>query len=243
MKIIPAIDIKDGNVVRLTKGNYESAKIYSNSPAEIAKIWYAQGASMLHIVDLDGALAGEPKNIDSVATIVKSVSIPVQLGGGLRSLDAINRAFNIGVSKAVLGTKALEDIDFIANAIRKYKERIIVSVDSRDGIVMLRGWTKSSGIDAVDMAKKIESFGASAIIYTDVAVDGTLRGPNFMTLDNFLSSVGISVIVAGGIASIDDVRKLYDLNRKNLAGVIIGKALYEGAINLKEVISECLRRE
>lgn len=243
MKVIPAIDIKGANVVRLTRGDYESAKIYSNDPAGVARRWYSQGAGILHVVDLDGALAGKPKNMDTVSAIVSSVNIPVELGGGLRNIDAISWAFNIGVSKAVLGTKAVEDLDFIRTAIKKYGERIIVSIDSKNGFVMLRGWTKTSSINAIDMARRMEHLGASGIIYTDVVVDGTLSGPNYSRLDNFLRSVNIPVIVAGGMASIDDIRKLSALNRKNLIGVIVGKAIYEGTVNLKEAISICLRRE
>lgn len=243
MKIIPAIDIKGANIVRLTRGDYANVKIYSRNPADIAKRWHSQGASILHVVDLDGALTGEPKNMDSVSAIVKAVSIPVQLGGGLRTLDAMVWAFNIGVAKAVLGTRAVEDIDFITAAIKKYKEKIIVSIDSKDGFVMLRGWTKASSINAIDMARRMEHLGASAVIYTDVTVDGTLSGPNFNRLDNFLNHVNIPTIVAGGIASIEDIRKLSALNRKNLIGTIVGKSLYEGTINLKEAISICSRKE
>lgn len=242
MKIIPAIDLKDGNVVRLTRGEYKSEKIYSNNPRDVARRWHSQGARALHVVDLDGALAGEPRNMDSVAEIVKSVSIPVGLGGGLRSLDAISRAFNVGVAKVVLGSKAVEELDFITNAIKKYGEKIIVSIDSKNGFVMLQGWTKASTIDAIDMAKRMEHLGASGVIYTDVTVDGTLSGPNFTRLDNFLSNVNIPVIVAGGVASLDDIRKLCALNRKNLTGVIVGKALYEGILNLKEAINVCTRK-
>lgn len=243
MKIIPAIDIKDGNVVRLTGGDYENVKIYSDDPKDIARRWHSQGASILHVVDLDGALAGEPKNMDSVVAIVSSVGIPVELGGGLRSLNAINWAFDLGVSKAVLGTKAVEDLDFITSAIRKYGEKIIVSIDSKDGFVMLEGWTKRSSINAIDMTKRMENLGASTVIYTDISVDGTLRGPNYTRVDNFLTNVNISVIIAGGIASLDDIRKLCALNRKNLTGIIVGKGLYEGTIDLKEAINICLRRE
>jgi phosphoribosylformimino-5-aminoimidazole carboxamide ribotide isomerase len=243
MKIIPAIDIKNGNVVRLVRGDYDNVKIYSNDPRDIAKMWYSKGADTLHVVDLDGALAGEPKNMDSVKEIVKSVSIPVELGGGLRNLDYIDWAFKVGVSKVVLGTKAVEDIDFVTNAIKKYGDKIIVSIDSKGGFVMLEGWTRASSINAIDMVRKLENIGASAVIYTDITVDGTLSGPNFTRLDNFLSNVNISVIAAGGVASTDDVRKLCALNRKNLVGIIVGKGLYEGTVDLKEAIKICLRKE
>jgi len=243
MQIIPAIDIKDGNVVRLIRGDYGNVKIYSNDPEKIAKMWHSKGADILHVVDLDGALTGEPKNMDSVKAIVKSVSIPVELGGGLRSLDYINQAFKIGVSKVVLGTKAIENIDFVRGTIKKYRDKIIVSIDTKTGFVMLQGWTRTSSINAIDMARRLEDIGVSTIIYTDITVDGTLSRPNFRRLDNFLSNVGIPVIVAGGVASTDDIRKLCALNRKNLVGVIVGKGLYEGTIDLKEAIKICLQKE
>lgn len=243
MKIIPAIDIKDGNVVRLIRGDYEQITVYSTNPADMAKRWYSQGASLLHVVDLDGALTGEPKNMDSVAMIVRSVSIPVELGGGIRRLETIKWAFNIGISKVVLGTKAVEDIDFISSAIKRYGDRIAASIDAKSGFVMVRGWTQSSTINAIDMAKRMENLGVSSIIYTDVTADGTLAGPHITRVDNFLSNVNIPVIVAGGISSVDDLRKLCALSRKNLVGVIVGKALYEGEVNLREAVSACLRRE
>lgn len=243
MKVIPAIDIKDGNVVRLTRGDYEQIKLYSHDPGSIARRWHSQGASILHVVDLDGAFSGKPENMDSVSAIVRSVSIPVELGGGLRTLDAISWAFKIGVSKVVLGTRVAEDMDFITTVIKTYGDKIIIAIDSKNGFVMLKGWTKSSSINAIDMARRMEHLGASAVIYTDVTVDGTLSGPNFTMVDNFVSNVNIPVIAAGGISCVDDINKLCALNRKNLTGVIVGKALYEGTVNLMEAINVCLRKE
>lgn len=243
MKIIPAIDIKDGNVVRLIRGEYEQITLYSTDPADMARRWHSQGASILHVVDLDGALLGEPKNMDSVAMIVKSVNIPVEFGGGLRSLESIKWAFNVGVARVVLGTKVVEDMEFISMAIKRYGERIVISIDAKNGFVMMQGWTKSSAINAIDMARRMEHLGASSVIYTDVTVDGTLAGPNLTRLDNFLNNVNIPVTIAGGISCVDDIRKLCALNRKNLIGAIVGKALYEGEVNLREAIAVCLRRE
>lgn len=242
MQIIPAIDLKDGKVVRLARGDYDKVKVYSEDPVEVAKRWQSQGAGTLHVVDLDGALAGRPINMDKVTEIVESVSIPVELGGGLRSINSICQVFDVGIAKVVLGSKAVEELDFVTNVIKRFKDKIIVSIDSKDGFVMLQGWTKISSINAIDLAKRMEKLGAFAVIYTDVTVDGTLSGPNFARLDNFLSHVNISVIVAGGIASLDDIKRLRALNKKNLAGVIIGKALYEGSLNLKEATAECSRK-
>lgn len=243
MKVIPAIDIKDGNVVRLIRGDYEQVTVYSTDPSDMARRWYSQGAGLLHIVDLDGALSGEPKNMDSVSMIVKSVSIPVELGGGIRSMESIKWAFNIGVAKVVLGTKVVEDVDFISAAVKRYGEKVVVSIDAKSGFVMIRGWTRTSTINAIDMARRMEHLGASSVIYTDVTADGTLAGPNLTRIDNFLNNVDIPVVAAGGISSVDDLRKLCALNRKNLMGVIVGKALYEGEVNLREAVSACLRRE
>jgi phosphoribosylformimino-5-aminoimidazole carboxamide ribotide isomerase len=243
VKVIPAIDIKDGNVVRLTRGDYKQATLYSNNPADIARMWHSQGASILHVVDLDGALTGQPKNMGSVTSIVKSVDIPVELGGGLRNMEAIDQAFNAGVAKVILGTKVAEDMKFIKNAIEKYGERVVISIDSKDGFVAIQGWTKTSSVNAVDMARMVKDLGVSSIIYTDVTADGTLHGPNFVSLDNFLNNVDMPVTAAGGIASIDDIKKLCTLDRSNLTGVIVGKALYEGKVNLAEAIKICLQKE
>jgi len=242
VQIIPAVDLKDGKVVRLTRGDYNQVKVYSEDPAKIAKKWQDQGAAALHVVDLDGALSGEPRNTESVAKIVRAVSIPIELGGGLRSEESIKKAFEIGVSKVVLGSKAAEEDDFVTDAINKYREKAIVSIDSKDGIVMLQGWTKASGIRAVELAKKVEQLGAFAVIHTDISVDGTLGGPNFAGLDDFLNSVNIAVIAAGGISSVDDIKRLCALNKKNLYGVIVGKALYEGTLDLKEARDVCLQK-
>lgn len=242
MKIIPAIDLKDGKVVRLTRGDYDKVKVYSEDPADMAKKWQSQGAEILHVVDLDGALAGEERNSASILKIIESTSIPVELGGGLRNFEAIEKAFSIGVSRVVLGSKAVEEIDFVKKAIAKYKEKIIISIDSKKGLVMLRGWTKASSVSAADLAKSAEELGASAVIYTDIARDGTLSGPDYSGLEELLDKVNIQVIAAGGIKSLDDIKRLLNLRRKNLAGVIVGKALYEGTLDLKEAVRLCSQK-
>jgi len=242
VEIIPAIDIKDGKVVRLVGGDYNRIKTYSGNPAKTAQRWSKAGAHVLHVVDLDGAREGKPKNIDAVASIVASVDIPVQMGGGLRSEDTIEQTLAIGVTKVVLGTKAVQDIDFVARLVKKYGDKIIVSVDAKDSTVMIQGWTASSGLGVLDMAKRIEEIGVSCVVYTDVSADGTLCGPNYEGISRFLENVGLSVIVAGGISSLDDIKRLSALHRKNLIGIIVGKALYEETINLEEAILICSRK-
>jgi len=243
MDIIPAIDLKDGRVVRLTRGRYESAKVYSGSPAEVARRWSSAGAGMLHVVDLDGALEGKTKNIDEVKYIVGAVDIPVQLGGGLRDTEGIETAFEIGVKRVILGTKVSEDMEFLRRVVGIYGEKIVVSIDAKDGMVMSRGWTESSGIRASEMAARIAEEGVASLIYTDVSADGTLNGPNIAGIKSFLEHAGVPVIVAGGIASLEDIRNLSSLDHKLLQGVIIGKALYEGTIDLREAVRICSLKE
>jgi len=241
INIIPAIDLKDGKVVRLTRGDYNKVKVYSDDPAGTAKRWQACGARMLHIVDLDGALAGRPKNADAFKAIAQSVDIPIELGGGIRDRAAIDAALALGASRVVIGTRAAEDIDFAAGAVAEYKDKVIISIDARDGVVMLEGWTKASRLSAVEMAGRARALGASAVIYTDIALDGTLKGPNLGALGDFLDGVDIAVTASGGISSIEDIKNLRALERKNLNGIIVGKALYENAVDLKEAIRICSR--
>ncbi|NLM04265.1 MAG: 1-(5-phosphoribosyl)-5-[(5-phosphoribosylamino)methylideneamino]imidazole-4-carboxamide isomerase [Clostridiales bacterium] len=235
MLIYPAIDIKDGKCVRLTQGDFNEEKVYFNNPAKVAKIWEDKGAKILHIVDLDGALEGRSKNLDVIQEIVKSVNIPVQLGGGIRSLDTIRELLDMGVDRVILGTKALEDKEMVKKAVDLYGGRIVIGIDAKDGYVAVEGWTKTSEIKALDFALEMEKIGVKTIVYTDISKDGMLMGPNFQATGELNEKVDMDVIASGGVGSIDDVRTL---SKMNLAGVIIGKALYEGKIDLEKMGAE-----
>ena len=235
MLIYPAIDIKDGKCVRLTQGDFNEEKVYFNNPAKVAKIWEDKGAKILHIVDLDGALEGRSKNLDVIQEIVKSVNIPVQLGGGIRSLDTIRELLDMGVDRVILGTKALEDKEMVKKAVDLYGGRIVIGIDAKDGYVAVEGWTKTSEIKALDFALEMEKIGVKTIVYTDISKDGMLMGPNFQATGELNEKVDMDVIASGGVGSMDDVRTL---SKMNLAGVIIGKALYEGKIDLEKMGAE-----
>ena len=237
MIVIPAIDIKQGKVVRLLQGKYEEEKIYSDDPIAVALDLEAQGAVLLHVVDLDGALSGELKNFDIIKEIAEEVSIPIEMGGGIRTYDDAEKILNAGIERVIMGTKACEDQRLIEELIKEYMERVIISVDARDGLVATEGWTKLTKIKAVDLVKDIESWGIKTIVYTDVSKDGTLKGPNIAALDQILKvTKTISVIASGGVSSIDDLLRLRDVHPRRVYGAIVGKAIYEGKINLKEAI-------
>ena len=242
MIVIPAIDIRDGKVVRLTQGKFDEMKIYANDPVETAKRWKTAGATFLHVVDLDGAHSGEIKNLDTIAAIMKSVDIPVQVGGGIRTTAAIESVLSIGAARVVLGTKAVEDPGFIKEAIEQWKAQIAVSIDCTHGIVAEKGWTTLSGKKGLDVAKELESLGLRTVIYTDIARDGMLGGPNINSIRALLSAVTIPVIASGGISSIDDIMRLRDLTPREPAGVIVGKALYENKIYLRDAIELCAKK-
>jgi phosphoribosylformimino-5-aminoimidazole carboxamide ribotide isomerase len=236
MIIIPAIDIKDGKVVRLTRGDFLAVRIYSDDPAAMAKEWQNAGASLLHVVDLDGARTGELKNLACVENIVSSVTIPVEVGGGIRDEKAIATVLDKGVAHVVLGTRALDE-KFITEMVATYRDRLIVSIDAKDGVVAVKGWQHSGDVDAVAFARHLESVGVKRIIYTDVLKDGTLKGPNFFSIEKLLDAVGMEVIASGGVSCLDDLKKLKLYEHKGLTGVIVGKALYEKRIDLQEALA------
>lgn len=233
MQIIPAIDIKNGKCVRLFQGDYDKETIYSSSPIEMALKWKNQGAKMIQIVDLDGAKVGKSKIIKIVEKIINNVKIPVEIGGGIRNITTVKRLFNIGVTRIVLGTVALEKINLLKKLIDLYGDRIIVSVDVNDGVLMKKGWLEKSNFGLIPTIKQIEKIGVKTIIYTDITRDGTLTEPNYESIELIRKNTNMKLIIAGGISSINQVKKLKAIN---VDGVIIGKALYEGKINLKEVI-------
>lgn len=233
MEIFPAIDLKEGRCVRLYQGEFSKETVMNEDPVAQAIIFEKSGAKTLHIVDLDGAIAGESVNLLVIERICKAVRIPVQVGGGIRSLVAVEKLLSVGVDKVILGTAALYDKAFLEEAVRLYKEKIIVGIDAKNGFVATRGWLDVSDISYIDLAKQMENVGVQTIVFTDISKDGTLAGPNVEQLELLQKSVDIRLIASGGVASIQDVKKLNDMN---IYGVIIGKALYEKTINLEEVL-------
>jgi len=239
MLIIPAIDIIGGKVVRLEKGDFNKEKVYSDDPVEVARSWEKQGARFLHIVDLDGAKDGRVKNVGIITNIIKNVSIPCEVGGGLREISDIDYFLKKGAARAVIGTRAFEDFDYLARIVQRFEDKIVVSVDFSEGKVVKKGWQEKTGLDAVSVVKDMQGMGVKTIVVTDISVDGTLMGPKLEKLKEILNAVNISVIASGGISSMEDIKKLKEINNKNLEGAIIGKALYEGRIDLRKAIELC----
>jgi phosphoribosylformimino-5-aminoimidazole carboxamide ribotide isomerase len=236
MLIIPAIDLKEGKVVRFTQGKFNK-KVYSHDPLKTAKHWVSQGAKFIHIVDLDGAIQGSPKNLDILRSIVKTIKIPVEFGGGVRNKETIKKIITMGVERVVLGTSAVENQRFLEEAFKKFNDKIIVSIDETGGNILTWGWRKKArSIKTLDLAKKLKKMGFNKIIYTDTSKDGTLRGPNIKGIIKILRETGLKVIASGGISSLKDIRRLKRLEKQGLLGVIIGKALYEGRFTLSEAL-------
>jgi len=236
MLIIPAIDIKDGRCVRLLRGELDQETVYYESPVEAARHWAARGAAILHVVDLNGAVEGRPVHAEQVAAICREASVPVELGGGLRSLDAVEQALETGVRRVVLGTSAYEDRAFLQSACKRWPGRIVVGIDARGGRVALKGWKEDTAMDAVELAQRCEADGAARIVYTDISRDGTQTGVNIEETRRVARLVGIPVIASGGVATLDDIRLLKEIKADGVEGVIIGKALYAGAFTLEEAI-------
>ncbi len=237
MLLIPAIDLKDGCVVRMVCGNLNDAKIYSKDPLKTAKHWVNQGAELIHIVDLDGASTGVAKNLDIVKKITEECSVPVQFGGGIRNIETIDLLCSFGVSRVVLGTKAAVDKNFLTKAFQKFKSKIIVSIDAKDGKVLIKGWQQGyKNLDALALASALKDMGFNELIYTDVSRDGTLTGPNIKGIKALLKKTGMKVIASGGISSLQDISSIGRLEQEGVTGVIIGKALYEGKFTLKQAL-------
>ena len=237
MLILPAIDLRGGNCVRLVKGDFKQETIYSEHPEEIALRWEGEGAEFLHVVDLDGALAGEPQNMDAIKRILQAVTIPVEVGGGIRSMESIDRLLSIGVSRVILGSVAVHKEELVQEACSSYGNRIVVGIDAKKGIVATDGWEKSGGISAVELAKKLGAFGLETIIYTDISRDGTLSGVNVTDTALLARASGIKVIASGGVKSISDIEELKKRECDGIIGVIVGKSIYEGTLSLIEAIS------
>jgi len=233
MLIIPAIDLKDGHCVRLKQGVMENATVFSDDPAAVARHWVEQGARRLHLVDLNGAFAGRPVNEKAIQAIIDAVGgeIPVQLGGGIRDLDTIERYLDDGVSYIIIGTAAVKNPGFLHEACDAFPGHIIVGLDARDGKVAVEGWSKMTGHDVVDLARKFEGYGVEAVIYTDIGRDGMLTGVNIEATVRLARALTIPVIASGGITNLDDIRALCAVEGEGIMGAITGRAIYEGTLD------------
>lgn len=237
MIILPAIDLKNGQCVRLEQGLMEKDTVYSNDPAAMARHWQNEGGEFLHLVDLDGAFAGVPKNRAAIEAIVAAVDIPTELGGGIRDLATIEAYLKLGVDRVILGTVAKENPELVAEACRRFPGQIVVGIDAKNGLVAVRGWAEVTEKKAIDLALEMEGFGVSAIIYTDIARDGMMQGPNLEATAALAEAITIPVIASGGVSSLDDIRNLLKIESSGVEGVITGKAIYSGSLNLREAVA------
>jgi phosphoribosylformimino-5-aminoimidazole carboxamide ribotide isomerase len=235
MVIIPAIDVKDGRCVRLKQGDMKDATVYSEDPVAMAKHWVAQGARRLHVVDLNGAAAGRPKHEALIRAIVKAVDgkVPVQLGGGIRDLDTIEKYLDYGVAYVIIGTAAVKNPGFLSDACTAFSGHVLVALDAKDGKVAVEGWSKLTGHDVVDLAKKFEDYGVEAIIYTDIGRDGMLTGVNMDATVRLARELRTPVIASGGVTNLDDVKALCAIAPEGVVGVVTGRALYQGTLDLR----------
>ena len=240
MVIIPAIDVKDGRCVRLKQGDMKDATVYSEDPVAVAKHWLAQGARRLHVVDLNGAAAGRPKHETVIRDIVNALDgkVPVQLGGGIRDLDTIEKYLDYGVAYVIIGTAAVKNPGFLSDACTAFSGHVLVALDAKDGKVAVEGWSKLTGHDVVDLAKKFEDYGVEAIIYTDIGRDGMLTGVNVDATARLARELRTPVIASGGLASLNEVQALCAIESEGIVGVITGRALYQGTLDLKQAQAE-----
>lgn len=235
MILFPAIDIRNGKCVRLIQGDYDKEIIYGDSPTEMALEWQKQGAEFIHLVDLDGAKTGDSSNKEAIRAIAKAVSIPVQVGGGIRSMDMIDAHIESGVSRIIIGTAAITNRAFLEEAVAKYGDKVAVSIDARHGLVATDGWTETTDTKAIDLLKDLEAIGVKTVVYTDILKDGMMQGPNFEELAAVDEACGIDIIASGGVSTEDNIKKLREMN---LYGAIIGKALYEGSLSLEKLMED-----
>lgn len=237
MQLIPAIDLKDGNCVRLAQGEMEKETLFSRHPAEIAQQWESLGAPMIHLVDLDGAVRGKPHNQTAIEHICASVSIPLQLGGGIRTLNTIEHYLSLGIKRVVLGTVVYKQPALLEEACRKFPHRIVVGIDARDGRVAVEGWRETTLQRSGDLLKTLEGKGVEAIVFTDITCDGMMRGPNISSTRELAEATSIPLIASGGVSTLDHIRELLALQACGVTGVIIGRALYEKTIELGEALA------
>ena len=236
MLVIPAIDLKDGRCVRLRQGDMAAETVYSEDVPAVAQKWQQGGASIIHIVDLNGAVDGEPRNLPQIEAVMKTVSVKVQVGGGIRTMQTVRRYLNAGVSRVVLGTAALTDRAFLEQACREFPQRILLGLDARDGKVAVRGWTAVSDTRAIDLLKELSDFELGAVIYTDISRDGMLSGPNIPALKQIVEFSAFPVIASGGIARVEDLRAVRSLGPR-IEGAIVGKALYDGELDYAAAVA------
>ena len=239
MIIYPAIDIKNGRAVRLLQGKADQETVYYDRPVDAAKVWIEAGTTWMHMVDLDGAFTGVSNNLEHVEEVA-ALGLKVQLGGGLRDFDSVRAAFNAGVSRAVIGTRACSDPEFVERLVQEFGDKIAVGIDAKDGLVAVKGWVDTSDVTALGLAKQVSDFGVRTIIYTDISTDGMMTGPNLEAQEEMLNHCSANIIASGGVSRMEDLDRLAELDSRhtNLDGVITGKAIYEGAIDLAEALSK-----
>ncbi|MCF8009937.1 MAG: 1-(5-phosphoribosyl)-5-[(5-phosphoribosylamino)methylideneamino]imidazole-4-carboxamide isomerase [Clostridiales bacterium] len=237
MLIIPAIDLRAGQCVRLVEGKPDMETVYSDEPAKVARAWEKSGSGYLHVVDLDGAFTGSPKNMEVISDIIKSVNIPIQVGGGIREMETVENLVNLGVSRVILGTAAIVNPELVEEGCKEYGENIVVGIDARNGKVAIEGWGLTAEKMAVDLALEMCEKGVKRIIFTDIWRDGTLKGPNFNAISEIAKSTSMKVIASGGISTLEDVSALKKMENLGVEGVIMGKSLYAGTVNLEEALA------
>jgi len=235
--VIPAIDLRNGKCVRLRQGKLSEETVYGDDPVKMAFFWKKEGAKYLHVVDLDGAFAGRPMHTELVIKIASAVNIPVQVGGGLRTETQIQNLIDNGISRVIIGTAAYESEDVVKSLIKRFNSKLAIGIDAQNGFVQTKGWTNTTSLNAVDLAMRLDRMGAQTLIYTDTGRDGMLSGPNTDAILHFCSKVNCRVIASGGVSKPDDIIKLSKLALSNLAGIIVGKALYEGNVSLKNILA------
>jgi len=235
MIIFPAIDIKDGVCVRLIKGDFRQITAYENTPIDQATKYFQNGFNHIHIVDIDGALHGRPVNSILIKEIIKKVKAKIQIGGGIRTIEDISRWIEMGIDRVVMGTAAVENLELLETACNKFQNKIAVSLDAKDGLIALSGWKKQTNISIIDFIKKIQNFGVSRIIYTDINRDGTKQGPNIKDTVELSSKATIPLVISGGVSSLEDIKKVKSLNDSNIEGIIVGKSIYDGDIKISDL--------
>ena len=237
MIIIPAVDIKDGRCVRLLQGRKNAETVYADDPVQMAKQWESQGAELIHVIDLDGAFQQHPQNTDTIKKTVEHLNIPVQVGGGIRDQTTIRQYLDIGVARVIIGTEAIKSPKMVKNACKAFPEQIVVAIDARRGMVAIEGWTQTTPMKAIDLAKRFEDCGVAAINFTDIDRDGMQTGPNIAETRRIAEAISIPLIASGGVSSINDIKNILPLKPMGITGIIIGKALYSGSLDLRDAIA------